>query len=139
MSDFDFLHQSGGQQRPPSSPQMPRRQPAGAYRQVSAPSPHRVSVARRNPSQERFLGIVITLLKICGFLYLIVVLFGGIGLGFAIYNNDERSLGAFFWLVILGAGGSLACMAFAELIRLAIRAVHAVEETARILRSSQHG
>jgi hypothetical protein len=135
MGDFDFLQQPTRQQRPAAMPPLPR--PAVANAQPSVSFPASSSHPIRSPAKEKFLGVVIVLLKICAALYLVLAGVGVIGIVVSVATRNERNLDDLFRMLFIGAGGALACMAFAELIQLAIRAVRALEETAAILRATR--
>ncbi len=160
MGDFDFLSQPGSSAGPPraatSGSQIPRRPGpvAAPQRQSTTPSSppdfglSQSPAVRQVPRQSpKALLLLSKILRVCGYLYLLgfvlssifsvvclVVLFTS---GGGTIAGDQIGL----WLsAMLFCGiGAVGSFAAAELIKLAIRGVQAMEETASLLRSMQRG
>jgi len=152
MSEFDFLNQpsgsAGAKRASPSGPQLPRRPApvAAPQRQANTES----LATDFSPSQAprpstKALVLLTKILRVCGYLYLfgfllssliaVVCLFVLITSGSGTRAGDDIG----FWLsALLFCGiGAVGSFAAAELLKLAIRGVQAMEETAFLLRNMQ--
>lgn len=146
MSDFSFLNQQGEQARPGRSPSASEKRPVADAPRASTSQ----WVKPRDTGAEKNLRFVVRLLNLCavlGFALMILGIVGMVGLFIpfakgsylsdAVEQQLKDGIAWCFSTFLIGANGMVACMAFAGLIQLAIRAVHALEEMAAVFRGAR--
>lgn len=137
MPNFDFLSDSGagGAQRlPGTGATVPQRRPAAA-----APSRPSVPLAsRRSPNADsKALLLLAGVLTFCGYLYLVAIGLCAVGAVACALQNQPTPVGLCLGGMVACAIQALFCFAAAGFIKLAIRGVQAMEDTAGILRAMQ--